>query len=252
MISQLITSRLAVPPPPPYPIDLDLIDDNRRVGWMTRDAVGFGGFGSEAEAVYAAWVANRAMTRRSARGARVAATVDHTSIGLNRHDNSVRDGDKRIGRIVRPAQNSRSGTEDFGFELDMPLGLYEYELRAIAIGIYRALRSSGILQRAQDVRWAESRERTAIDVTPLASEDAGLAQATPVVRDDPPQPITVATVTAALGLLVMAAFLMRGSWAVLVAAVALTWLLLVRVFAMHAGWPKMARTAQQGSKETIC
>ena len=67
MTTQLVPDRLALPPP----LDLDLVDAGRTIGWIADNAVGFRGFGDETEAVHAAWVAHRTIARKLARTHRV-------------------------------------------------------------------------------------------------------------------------------------------------------------------------------------
>ena len=63
MTTHLGPSRLSLPPP----LELDLVDAGRAVGWIVDNAVGFRGFGDETEAAHAAWVAHRAIARKLAR-----------------------------------------------------------------------------------------------------------------------------------------------------------------------------------------
>ena len=63
MTVQRSATRMDLPPPP----DLDLLDDERRVGWIAGESVGFRGFADETEAAHAAWVAYRALARRLAK-----------------------------------------------------------------------------------------------------------------------------------------------------------------------------------------
>ena len=53
------SNNLGLPPP----LDIELSDGDRVVGWLTDDALGFRGFADEVEAVHASWVASRALAR---------------------------------------------------------------------------------------------------------------------------------------------------------------------------------------------
>ena len=138
--------QLAVPPP----LDLDLIDAGRTVGWIGDNAVGFRGFADEHEAAHAAWLAYRTLARRLARrdGARPV-PVGIEPLSLRRIDDreEVLASGMTIATLVRPGPESRSGPDSFGFELRVPAPITELELRSKAHLIYKALRKSGI-------RWA--------------------------------------------------------------------------------------------------
>jgi hypothetical protein len=106
--------------------------------------VRFRGFGSADSASHAAAVAQRAMTRRLARGRRRRA-ADR----LNGSANA-----RAVGSVLRSfAEPSGSaGAGDFAFEVRVPPPTDELRMRGMAYVMYRAVRSSGtewpLLRRA--------------------------------------------------------------------------------------------------------
>ena len=123
-------------------LDLDLIEDNNTVGWMTSDAIGFGGFSTEAEAAYAAWTVHVAEVRRSAQHSSGAPGVPvNEPLTLKTEDDGRRfvySATQRLARILTPGQDSRSGNS-WGFELSV-YGDDEVSIRARAHLAYLALR----------------------------------------------------------------------------------------------------------------
>jgi hypothetical protein len=146
MTTQLAPDRLALPPP----LDLDLVDAGRAVGWVADNAVGFRGFGDETEAAHAAWVAHRTIARRLARThGTQSVPVDIEPLAIQRVEakEMILASGRPIAALVRPGPDSRSGVDSFGFELVIPTPITELEARAMAYLTYRTLRKSGI-------RWA--------------------------------------------------------------------------------------------------
>ena len=147
MTVQLRHDMLAHPPP----LEMDLVDADRVVGWIIGDRIGFRGFADETEATHAAWVAHRALARRLSRthGTRLV-PVDIEPLALRRSDAGDTDvilaSNRPIAALVRPGGHSRVG-ESFGFELTVPSPITAFELRGVAYLLYRTLRKSG-------VRWA--------------------------------------------------------------------------------------------------
>jgi len=147
MTTQLMPDMLAHPPP----FEMDLMDADRVVGWISGDTIGFRGFQDETEATHAAWVAHRTLARRLARthGTRLV-PIDIEPLALKRSDAGDTDvilaSNRPIGTLVRPARDSRAG-DSFGFEIAVPSPMPEFQLRGVAYLIYRTLRKSG-------VRWA--------------------------------------------------------------------------------------------------
>lgn len=138
--------RVGLPPP----AKSDLIDADRTVGWTTDKTVGFRGFADETEAVHAAWVAHRTLTRRLARthGTRPV-PVDTEPLALQRRDGQemILASGSPIAVLVRPGADSPAGPDSFGFEVLIPSPTTEFEIRGLAYLIYRTLRKSGL-------RWA--------------------------------------------------------------------------------------------------
>jgi hypothetical protein len=134
----------------PPPRTLDLTDANRVVGWVVGDRVGFRGFANEAEAAHAAWVAYRTLSRRLARthGIRpLPIDIEAIAVEHRGHEEIVVSGSRPIASLVRPGDDSRSGSDSFGFEIRVPAPANELQVRAMAYLMYRTLRKSGI-------RWA--------------------------------------------------------------------------------------------------
>jgi hypothetical protein len=196
MTTQLAPDRFGLPPP----LELDLVDAGRPAGWIAGNAVGFRGFGDEAEATHAAWVAHRALARRLARthGLRPV-PIDIEPLALHKvaRGGMILASGKPIATLVRPGPESRSGVDSFGFELQVPAPVTELEARAMAYLMYRTLRKSGL-------RWAMWRPE-APQVGTAATVRAGVKRAgaagnadatTPNVTRWPagaPWPLTVPT-----------------------------------------------------------
>jgi hypothetical protein len=159
MTKQLAVGHLGLPPPTHW----NLYDADRAIGWTTEKTVGFLGFGDQTEAVHAAWVAYRALAGRLAReeGRRVV-PIDTESLSVWRHGDRelILASGRAIARLVRPGERSRSGSDTFGFEVDLPHPVDELRVRAMAHLMYRTLRKSGI-------RWALWRP-SATDFVPSA------------------------------------------------------------------------------------
>ena len=123
-------------------LDLALVEDNNTVGWMTSDAIGFGGFSTEAEAAYASWAVHIAEVRRSAQhNSGTAGVPVNESLTLQTENDGRRfvyTPTQRLARIVSPGADSRSG-DSYGFELSVD-GDDEVSIRARAHLAYLALR----------------------------------------------------------------------------------------------------------------
>jgi hypothetical protein len=154
MTATLSPERIGLPPPVPRPplkaLDLELLDGDRAVGWISGDRVGFRGFADEVEAAHAAWVAHRTLARRRAlaQGTRPP-PIDSEPLALQPRDDGavVLASGRPIATLVRPGTPRRTGDDDFGFELRVPLPADELRARSGAYLVYRALRKSGL-------RWA--------------------------------------------------------------------------------------------------
>ncbi len=147
MTKQLGASHLGLPPPAQW----TLYDADRAVGWTTDNTVGFLGFADQTEALHAAWVAHRALSRRLARdqGTRPI-PVDAEPLAVQRVGDRelILGGTRAIATLVRPGEPSSSGPPNsFGFEVEIPTPASELRARAMAHLMYRTLRKSGL-------RWA--------------------------------------------------------------------------------------------------
>jgi hypothetical protein len=162
MTMTMTTGRIGLPPPAKW----DLIDAERRVGWSTDNAVGFRGFADETEAVHAAWVAHRAVSRRLARthGTRPV-PVDTEPLALHRRDGQevILASGNPIAVLVRPGTDSPTGPDSFGFEILIPSPITDFEMRGLAYLIYRTLRKSGL-------RWALWRPNDAVAASIRAAD----------------------------------------------------------------------------------
>jgi hypothetical protein len=94
--------------------------------------------------MHAAYLAHRALDHRLARrDGRRPIPVTTEPLALD-HEGSLHAAGRKIGVIVRPGFDSRSGPDSFGFELPFPEPLEEVTARAKCAHVYRALRRSGI------------------------------------------------------------------------------------------------------------
>ena len=146
MTTQLSRDHLGLPPP----LEVDLIDADRRVGWITGNAVGFRGFADETEAAHAAWIAYRALARRLARPPHTRPIpVGSVALAIARRgaDDVILADGRPIATLLRPAPAGRTGPDSFGFEVRVPLPADEIRVQGMAYLMYRTLRKSGI-------RWA--------------------------------------------------------------------------------------------------
>jgi hypothetical protein len=131
----------------PVSPDLDLIDGDRVVGWITGNAVGFRGFADEVHATHAAWLARRAIARRSrAHVDPRSSSTDGEPLALQRRGDEevILASGVPIARLIRPSAESPSGADSFGFEIEISPPAGELKLRSTAYSVYRSLRRSGI------------------------------------------------------------------------------------------------------------
>lgn len=156
MTTMLSPERLAVPPPyaPDRP-SMDLMDADRKVGWINGDRVGFRGFATDEEAAHAAWVAYRTLTRRLAR------SHDLRPVPIGTEPLALqRDGDEELivassgpfATLIRPEYDDAGSDDSHGFELPIPQPADAVLVRAMAHLMYRTLRKSG-------VRWTGRADR---------------------------------------------------------------------------------------------
>jgi hypothetical protein len=122
--------------------DLDLIEDHHTVGWMTSEAIGFGGFPTEADAAYAAWAVHTAEVRRSGQhNSGIPNVAENEPLTLQTEVDGRRfvySSTHRLAQLLAPGPGSRSG-DSWGFELSVD-GDDEVSIRARAHLAYLALR----------------------------------------------------------------------------------------------------------------
>lgn len=134
--------------PPPSPSELS--DAGRVVGWMSEDAIGFRGFAHEEEAMAAAWMAYRTLMRRLAHrdGTRpIPIDVEPLVLARDGGREGILASGQPIATLIRPGEESRSGSHSFGFEIAVPTLADTPRMRRKALLMYSTLRRSGI-------RWA--------------------------------------------------------------------------------------------------
>ena len=124
-------------------LELYLMDGNRRVGWISGNAVGFRGFDDPTQAVHAAWVAHRALAHRLGTSP---AWSEPETFALARGDDheTILVDSEPIAALVRPDSDHPSGSDSFGFEIRIPERADEIFPRAMAYRMYLALRKSGV------------------------------------------------------------------------------------------------------------
>jgi hypothetical protein len=128
-------------------LELDLMDGDRRYGWIAGDRVGFTGFGDHVEAVQAAWVAHRTVMQRHAGSPGAApASYDARTFALVRYgeDEVILANETPIAVLVRPGTDGTSDPDSYGFVVRIPGDADRLAVRATAYRIYLALKSSGI------------------------------------------------------------------------------------------------------------
>jgi hypothetical protein len=139
----LVPTQMAAPPPSRH----ELTDDGTVVGWVDGRAIGFRGFGDEAEAAHAAWVGYRTMSRRFPRPAGqrpIPIGSEPLSFDQSGGVELILAAGRPIATLVRPGVGSPSGRESFGFELQLPVPADERTTRSTADVVYRTIRRSGI------------------------------------------------------------------------------------------------------------
>jgi hypothetical protein len=187
MTTQLAPNSMSLPPPSSF--ELDLLDGDRAVGWISGSAVGFRGFANETEAAHAAWVAHRTLARRLARrhGGRPAPIdVEPLAIARDADRETILASGRPVATLVRPSANSRSGPETFGFEIQVPVAADELAMRSKGYLMYRTLRKSGL-------RWAMWDKRRAVTPRPAVARRQPVA--VPAPRPGQPLPSAIAFVS---------------------------------------------------------
>jgi hypothetical protein len=141
------SGRLGLPPP----LTLDLVDVDRKVGWIVGDLIGFLGFAREGEAAIAGWIMYRALARRLARTHRmrpvpIGTPIDAATLAVRRAEDRhfVLLAGRPIAVVIPPAADSADGADSFGVTVRVPPPVDEIRMRAMAYRMYRSLRRSGV------------------------------------------------------------------------------------------------------------
>jgi antitoxin (DNA-binding transcriptional repressor) of toxin-antitoxin stability system len=144
MIAQLAPSRMSLPPPPM----LAIVDRDRTVGWLDDDgAFGLGGFAHAREAMDAAFVAWRTVSRARARElGRRPVPIDAQPLALARDDDRVviTASGRPFAELLPAGAHPWSNFDSYGFAIRMEPLPDEERGRELARTAYRAVRKSGV------------------------------------------------------------------------------------------------------------
>ncbi|MGH7638258.1 MAG: hypothetical protein ACREOK_11460 [Gemmatimonadaceae bacterium] len=230
-MTTLIPNHLPEPPPArQHDFQLDLLDGDRRVGWITPDTIGFVGFAHETEAAHAAWVAYRVLARRQARRAgRRPVPIDTEPLRLVTESAGriIYGSRDRVAKLIEG--NATPTPHGFGFELQLATSLDEISVRSKAHLIYRTLRRSGVKWSM----WAPPAPSPASLPAPVMA--APLGDEEMIVGE----PLALRDLAISVALLAMAvvAVIVPGAVAVFVALLGISGLVALRLTMLHAGWP---------------
>lgn len=235
MNAHMIPNQLPEPPPVPRnDFQVDLLDGDRVVGWITPATIGFTGFATETEAAHAAWVAYRALARRLARrDGRRPVPIDREPLRLvsDTDGRAIYGSRDRIARLIEPTAQDAAHAVGFELHLDGPLD--EVSVRAKALLIYRTLRRSGMRWSMWAPASAPTREARATVPATAPLRDAEMIVDEPLELRDLVIGVVLLTV-AALAVIVPGAI---GVTAVLAGTAGL---MVLRVTMLHTGWPRRA------------
>ena len=249
-MNTLIPNHLPEPPPArQHDFELDLLDGDRRVGWIRPDAIGFTGFANATEAAHAAWMAYRVVARRKARragGRPVPIDTEPLRLVTESAGRIVYGSRDRVAKLIE-AEATDAGANGFGFELHLSPPLDEISVRSKAHLIYRTLRRSG-------VRWSMWTP-LAPSIAPLPAPSAAPVKAAPL-RDYETiigEPLALRDLAISVALLAMAvvAVIVPGAIAVIVALLGISGLVALRLTMLHAGWPARGTTPAAQPVTTI-
>ena len=151
MSTQLRPVRTDLPPPV-----RNLLHDERPVGWLAGNRLGFFGFGDAREAANAAWVAYRTVSRKLAPVLGVRPTpidIEPLSIAWQPNGEVILASGRPVATLLRPGADSPSGSQWFGFEIEVAPAVDERLLREAMRSASRALLKSG-------VQWAMVRPKS--------------------------------------------------------------------------------------------
>jgi hypothetical protein len=142
MSTQVMPTRTDLPPPMRH-----LLHDERPVGWLSENTLGFSGFADPREAANAAWVAYRTVSRKVAPLLGVRPTpVDTEPLAIEwrgGREMIVASG-RPFAELVRPDQASLSAPRWFGFAIEVSPAVPERAMPEIMRTASRALLKSGI------------------------------------------------------------------------------------------------------------
>ena len=128
-------------------LHLELSDGDRAVGWIRGRQIGFRGFANEVDSGIAAWVAYGTAERRLARGTEsgpIPGVVEPLTVTRLEGRERILASGREIATLIRPTADSLSGSDSFGFEIEIPAPADELRMRSMAHLIYRTLRRSGV------------------------------------------------------------------------------------------------------------
>lgn len=142
MSTAITTMHTALPPPTRH-----FLHRERPVGWLRGNTIGFFGFADTREAANAAWVAYRTVSRKVAPllGIRPA-PIDIEPLGIewrNGREVIVASG-RPVAILVRPAPESASGANWFGFSIELSPIVSERVIPDVMRAAGHALLKSGI------------------------------------------------------------------------------------------------------------
>lgn len=182
MSSQLAALRTDLPPPMRH-----LLHDERPVGWLTGNRIGFFGFADADEAAHAAWVAYRTVSRKLApiRGERpVPIDVEPLRIEWHNGRELIVAGARRVAELVRPNRASPTGSLWFGFIIEVLPEIDDSTMRDAMRTASRALLKSGVpwsMVRPRRRLPRQSHERTS---RRYWETGAGVGHLAPAARGD--------------------------------------------------------------------
>lgn len=137
---ELARIRTDLPPP------LYLIDRGHLVGWIREDTLGFRGFRDEREAMNAAWIVHRTVSRNLARlHASRPTPIDLEPLSIVREGQRelIAASNRIVAELFRPGEDSPSGSEWFGFQIVVVPPVSEQKMRDVVRIANHALWKSG-------------------------------------------------------------------------------------------------------------
>ncbi|HKN68258.1 MAG TPA: hypothetical protein VJW73_18360 [Gemmatimonadaceae bacterium] len=184
MLNQVKANHTALPPP-----RRQLLHRERPIGWLEGHTLGFFGFADARDALHAAWVAYRTVSRKVARVAGTRPTpIDIEPLGIERRNGRevITASGRPFAQLVRPGPESMSGLDWFGFSIEVPPVVNQRALPDIMRAASHALLKSGLawsMVRSRSRQLAYTREHAG----PLSSRatDRPTAQRRPRPATEP-------------------------------------------------------------------